>query len=305
VRVLVTGGGGFLAHPLTEGLLRDGHTVHLLSRRGRVPGAPKGARIVRGDLLASKGRLVPRGTEVVFHLAALSSVVDSVAHPTETVAVNARGTARLVEEVRAGGTELERFVLASTATVYGPPFAGRLREDHPVLPRNPYSASKLAAESHLRACDALYDIPTTVLRLFNIYGPGQKPSFVVPSVLRQCIGGSELRIGNPWPVRDFVFVADAVRLFRAAAASRRTRGEVLNVGSGRGVRIDDMARLASRVTAAGLAPRSVSGRKRRNDFDRLVADVSKARLLVGWKPEVPLARGLARTADWIRTRAAG
>jgi nucleoside-diphosphate-sugar epimerase len=303
--VFITGGGGFLANHLAAGLLRDGHRVSALTRHRRVAGAPEGLRPVRGDLLLSRKPIVPPAAEVVYHLAAKSSVGESVANPAETFEVNVMGTARLLEEVRSRGLSLQRFVLASTGQVYGPPFGRALPEDHQVQPRNPYSASKLAAESYALACDKLYGIPVSALRLFNVYGPGQRESYVVPSVLRQCLASRELKIGNAWPVRDFLYVEDAVRLFRLAATRAGARGEVINVGTGKGTRIESMVRLALSLTGADLKPRSVARRTRANDFDRLVADISKARRLTGWRPRVGLAEGLLRTAAWMRANPLG
>jgi nucleoside-diphosphate-sugar epimerase len=302
--VFITGGGGFLANHLSVSLLRDGHRVFALTRHRRIAGAPEGVRPVRGDLLLSKKALIPPSAEVVYHLAAKSSVVESLRNPAETFEVNAMGTARLLEEVRGRGLSLQRFVLASTGQVYGPPFGRAFPEGHPVAPRNPYSASKLAAESYAIACDRLYGIPVSALRLFNVYGPGQREEYVVPSVLRQCTGSKVLKIGNPWPVRDFVFVEDAVRLFRLVAWRAGARGEVINLGSGKGTAIADLVRLALKVTNADLKPHSEPRRRRANDFDRMVADISKALRLTGWRPRVGLQEGLSRTAGWMRKNVA-
>ncbi len=297
----MTGGGGFLANHLARDLLAEGHQVTLLVRGGAREGLPPGARVVHGDLLKGPRPSLPASADVVFHLAALSSVGQSIADPAATFRVNTLGTAHLLEAARARRARpLRRFVLASTALVYGPPFRGRLTEAHPALPRNPYAASKHAAESLALAYDALFGVPVTVLRLFNIYGPGQRATFVIPSVLAQCIEGRSLKIGNPWPVRDFVFVDDAVRLFRQAGLDRESRRQVLNVGTGEGVRVDKMAALAARVTKCGLTPLVEQGRKRPNDFDRLVADPTKGRRVLGWRPHVGLEEGLARTARALR-----
>lgn len=304
-RVFVTGGGGFLANHLAVDLLARGHDVTMLVRGEGQADLPGGARVVRGDLLRANGAIVPPATEVVFHLAARSNVPESLADPAQTFEVNAFGTARLFDEIRTRGLRVRRVVLASTGQVYGPPRGRPLKESHPTAPSNPYSASKLAAESYALACDALYGIPTVVLRLFNVYGPGQRESFVVPSVLAQCLRSREVRIGNPWPVRDFLFVDDAVALFRLAGFRREARGEVLNAGSGSGTRIDAMVRLALRVTESDRSLHIDRVRQRANDFDKLVADISKARRVLGWRPKVTLREGLARTADSMREHPPG
>lgn len=298
-RAFITGGGGFLASHLATALLEKGHKVSLLSRRASPPGLPEGAGVVRGDLLSGRRALIPRDAEVVYHLAAKSSVIESTAGPRATYEVNVMGTARLLDEVRTRGLALRRFVLASTGLVYGPPLAGRIREDHPLLPRNVYSASKVACEHYAVACADLYGVPVSIVRLFNVYGPGQRPEFVIPSVLSQCLSGREIRIGNPWPVRDFLHVDDAVRLFEAAAKKARSRREVVNAGSGRGIAIHELVKAAQRATGTHLNVRSEAGRSRPNDVNRLVADISKAKRLFGWTPRVGLAEGLQRTAAWM------
>lgn len=296
----MTGGGGFLATHLTRRLIEGGDDVSLLLRKGSGKAAPEGAQVVRGDLLVAGQRLVPADTEVVYHLAAQSNVPASLADPAATFKVNAMGTARLLEEVRSYGLPVRRFVLASTAQVYGPPFGRALDEDHGAQPSNPYAASKLAAEALAFAFDALYGLPVTALRLFNVYGPGQRGGFVVPSVLSQCLWSDTLRIGNAWPLRDFVFVEDAVELFRRAGSRPAARGQVINVGSGRAVSIRAMVDAACKVTGCGLRPIVEAPRKRKNDFSRLVADPRKAQRLLGWRPRVSLEEGLSRTAAWMR-----
>jgi nucleoside-diphosphate-sugar epimerase len=299
--VFVTGGRGFVARHLAHHLASRGHRVTLLFRKP--PSAaerslyPANARFRTGDLLGRRGHLVPDGAQFVYHLAARVSSVGSEKDPVGFFDVNAMGTVRLLEEIRTRGLKLRRFVLPSTALVYAQPTPARVKEDHATHPQTPYAASKLGAEAYALACGGLYDIPVTVLRLFNIYGPGQNPEYVVPSILRQCLFSKTLKIGNPWPLRDFLYVDDAARLFVAAASATAARGEVLNVGSGKGVQIETLARLASRVTHAGLTPRTVAARSRKHDVDRLVADITGARRLVGWKPLIPLSEGLRRTAE--------
>lgn len=301
-RVFITGGGGFLANHLAELLMARGDEVTFLVRRAKASALPKGVRLVRADLLAGSGPLIPDNTDVIFHMAAKSSVQESTADPRPTFEVNTMGTARLLEEVRTRDLPIKRFVLASSGHVYGPPFSGRLKETHTLLPRNVYSASKAAAEHYALACGALYGLPVSLVRIFNVYGAGQKQSFVVASVLNQCLWSRELKIGNPWPVRDFLYVGDAVRLFALVADRRAAVGQVINAGTGKGTSIETMVKLAVAATGAGLRARSEKKRTRSNDFDRLVAEPSKARRLLGWEANVSLQEGLAKTAEALRAR---
>lgn len=304
--VFVTGGGGFLAVHLVRELARRGNRVTVLFHH--TPSAaeraayPAGARIRRGDLVKGARPLIPENCEVIFHLAGRVSAVQGAKDPSGYFAVNAMGTARLLEEARERSLKLRRFVLPSTALVYGQPSRKQVREDDPTVPRNPYASSKLAAETYALACDALFDIPVTVLRLFNVYGPGQRKDYVIPSILHQCLYSDSLHIGNPWPVRDFLYVDDAVRLFLKAARAPAGRNQVFNVASGEGIRIEALARRASRVTGARLVPRVVRTRARSHDVDRLVADVTKARRMLGWRPKVGLDEGLLLTAASLKEK---
>ena len=302
----ITGGRGFLARHITARLIEEGHRVTVLSRPGGSSRAraviQRGVAVREGDLLRSKGQLIPAGADLVFHLAAKTSPSASIGEPVETFEVNAMGTARLLEEIRNRRLKVRRFVLASTSLVYAPSRGRPLRESDPVQPASPYAASKLAAETYALACDPLFDIPVSVVRVFNAYGPGQSGEFAVPSFITRCMGGGELRIGNPWPVRDFVYASDAADVFYRAAMSRKARGQVFNAGTGRGTSIERMARETLRATGSRSAPRPDPSLFRANDVRHLVADMSKARRLLGWRSRVTLRDGLERTAASMGAR---
>jgi nucleoside-diphosphate-sugar epimerase len=277
-----------------------------MARDARDPSLRREAsfKVVGGDLLQRRGSLIPREADLVFHLAARSATTASLEDPAATFAVNAMGTARLLEEVRTRSLKLKRFVVASSSQVYGRPQQVPIPEDAATEALNPYAASKMAAEAYAMACHRLYATPVTVVRPFNVYGPDQKSSYVVPSVLAQCLSSKRLKIGNPWPVRDFLFVEDAVTLLERMGESSRAVGEAFNAGTGRGTSIVQMAKLAAKVTGSGLTPKVDAHRQRSSELDLLVADVRKARRLLGWSPRTTLAEGLRKTAEAMRTAGA-
>lgn len=301
--ILVTGATGFLGRHLCSTLVEWGAGVTALVRRApRGPSAalPEGVGVTVADLSNPRGRVLPKDVDYVFHLAARTSPHASAGDPLGVFELNALSTARLLEEVRTREMGLSRFVLASTSLVYAPSAGRRLAEGGPTRPASPYAGSKAAAEAHALACDAVYDIPVSVIRVFNAYGPGQAPGFLVPSVLRQCVAGGDVRLGNLWPIRDFVYAGDVADLFWSAARSPRGRGEVFNAGTGRGTSVGDLARLCKRLTGNRGRIRSEKKRARKQDVRFLVADTKKSRDLLAWEPQTSLAEGIDLTAATFR-----
>ncbi len=298
--VFVTGASGFLGRHLCATLLEWGADVTALvrkkPRRGGAP-LPEGVELRTGDLSKPSGRTVPDDVDYVFHMAAMTSPHASAKDPVGVFELNTLATARLLEEVRTREIPLSRFVLASSSLVYAPSPRKRVQEDGPLQPASPYAASKAAAEAHALAYDAVYGVPVTAVRVFNAYGPHQSPDFVVPSILKQCAGGTAIRLGNLWPVRDFVYAADVVDLFWHSARSPKGRGEVFNAGTGRGTSVRDLARTCIRLTGTKGKLQVDAGRRRMQDNDYLVADTGKCERLLGWKAKAPLAEGLRLTAQ--------
>ncbi len=300
--VFVTGVTGFLGRHLCATLLEWGANVTALVRkppRGRVAPLPDGVEIRVGDLKSVGTRTIPPDTDMVFHLGARTSARGSIADPVRAFDINARSTARLLEEVRRRELKLSRFVLASSSLVYALSPGRRVSEQSAVQPASPYGASKAAAETHAFAYDALYDIPVTAVRVFNAYGPHQSPGFVVQSMLSQCLASGNLRLGNLWPIRDFVYATDVVDLFWKAGTSPRGRGEVFNAGTGRGTSIKELAAACQKLTGFTGRAKVEPGRSHAQETSFLVADVSKAKRLLGWSATTKLSAGLKQTADWM------
>jgi UDP-glucose 4-epimerase len=311
MKVLVTGGAGFIGSHLTDRLVADGHHVTVLDNlaTGSLQNlAGVRARIdwIEGDLRdrAAVERAV-RGVEVVFHQAALASVARSVENPREVTEVNVGGTLNLL--VAARDAKVRRIVFASSSSVYGDTPELPKVETMPCAPRSPYAASKAAGEAYLSAFQASYGLEAAILRYFNVYGPRQSPrslyAAVVPRFADAVLRGTPPTIyGDGGQTRDFTFVGDVVdALGRAAQAPRAVEGP-MNVGGGRRISILDLVAAVGR--AAGLAVVPTHEPARVGDVRDSLADIGRARDRLGWAPRTALAEGIVRVVDAARRAAA-
>jgi UDP-glucose 4-epimerase len=290
--ILVTGGAGFIGQHLVDALAPDNEVRvldHAMDRADRLPGNVERIRadIRDEDALAS----AMRGVDVVFHLAAMVSVSDSVTNPRECHDVNVTATVSLLDRARA---EDARVVLASSAAVYGDPDAVPVAEDARKRPRSPYGISKLALDHYARRYAELYDLPTVALRFFNVYGPGQRGGDYagVIDVFRDQVhdGGPVTVDGDGQQTRDFVHVGDVVRAARLAAVTDHT-GEAFNIGTGERVTIRRLAELVRETV--GVDADIVHTDPRPGDVRHSCADIEKARSSLGFEPEIALADGLS------------
>ncbi len=300
MRFLITGGAGFLGSALANRLAADGHQVQVLDDLSSGDSDRLAASVVfrRGDvndvpLLWS----MLRDVDCVYHLAARVSVAQSILFPREYNLVNVGGTVSLMEAVRDAG--VRRVVFASSGAIYGRRANPTIRREHDApRPDTPYAVSKWAGEQYLHTIGAQSDTATVALRIFNVYGPGQSlPAShgpVVPRFLRQALtGGSLVIYGDGTQVRDFVFIADVVAALVDASQASGVNRQVINIGSGRGVDINELADLVGRVT--GQSVNRIHNHEKSGGVDHLVADISRARRLLGYNPLVSLEQGLERT----------
>lgn len=308
-RVLVTGAGGFVGSHLTERLVRAGGRVramvhyNALGTWGWLDQSP-----VRGDIdviasdLADRDSVVRAmtGSEIVFHLGALIAIPYSYEAPASYVHTNVIGTLNVLQAARELG--VERVVHTSTSEVYGTAQYVPIDEKHPLQGQSPYSASKIGADKMAQAFHRSFGVPVVTLRPFNTFGPRQSARAVIPTIITQCLAGDTVHLGSLEPTRDFGYVTDSVEGYLLAAGTDKVVGMTINLGSGREISIGDLARTIMEMTGSAATIKSDERRLRpeASEVDRLLADNSLARSLLGWRPQVTLEDGLARTIDWIR-----
>jgi len=301
MRVLITGGAGFLGAALANRLVDEGHTVLVLDDLSSGDPWRLDARVLfnRGDVMD-----VPRlwtllqGVDCVYHLAARVRVPESIYYPGEYNKVNVGGTLAVMEAMR--DTGVRRVVFTSSGALYGEQERQPVGEDAVPNPNSPYGVSKIAAEYYIATLGALYDIETVSLRIFNAYGPGQDlpPSHapVIPQWLRQAQGGGTLVIfGDGSQTRDFVYVDDVVEALVRAATAEGVNRTAINIGSGREVSLNDLAAAVER--AVGRRVNILRNPNQSPGVSRLVADVRRAKALLGWEPQIGLDEGLRLTLE--------
>lgn len=301
MRVLITGGAGFLGSNLANRLVSDGHTVLVLD--DLTAGDP---RRLAPEVLFTRGNVkdVPRlwtllqDVDCVYHLAARVRVPESIYYPGDYNDVNVGGTVCVMEAMR--DTGVRRVVFASSGALYGEQAQQPIAEDRPPNPNSPYGVSKIAAEYYVATLGALYDIETVSLRIFNAYGPGQDlpPSHppVIPQLLKQAqVGGSLVIFGDGSQTRDFVYVDDVVEALVLAATAGDVNRAVINIGSGQGVSINELAAKVAQVT--GKRVNVLHNQAQPGGVSRLVADVTRAQQLLGWTPRTDLEQGLRLTLE--------
>ena len=301
MRVLITGGAGFLGSALANRLAAAGHNVCVLDDLSAGDPARLDSRVLftRGDVCD-----VPRmwtllqGVDCVYHLAARVLVPESVLYPREYNAVNVGGTVAVMEAMRDAG--VKRVVLTSSGAVYGEQEVQPVREDLPPNPSSPYAVSKLAAEHYVRTIGALWGIETVILRVFNAYGPRQPlpPSHapVIPQLLKQALGGGSLVVfGDGRQSRDFVYVDDVVEGLVAAATAKNVDRQVINLGAGLDVSINVLVDKIGRATGCKVAPLHSGAQS--GGVSRLCADIRKAQRLLSFTPKVDLDTGLRWTLE--------
>lgn len=312
VRVLVTGAGGFIGSHLTEALAARGARVRALVRyngRGDWGFLEETSPELRGRVEVRAGDVrdphfvdeLCEGREVVFHLAALIAIPYSYEAPSSYFETNVQGTLNVLQACRR--RKVRKVVHTSTSEVYGTARYVPIDEEHPLQGQSPYSASKIGADALTESFHRSFGLPAAIARPFNTYGPRQSARAVIPAIASQLLAGRpELRLGSLAPVRDFNDVGDTVEGFLAVAASPRTVGETVNLGSGRGVTIGHVAK--SLMALTGAKARIVADESRvrpdKSEVLRLVCSSAKARRLTGWKPKSTLEQGLRRMVAYVR-----
>lgn len=315
-RVLVTGADGFIGSHLTEALVRRGETVRAFvlynsfNSWGWLDDSPADIQqsldVVAGDIRDGHAlREAAKGCDVILHLAALIAIPFSYRAPASYVETNVTGTLNVLQAARDVG--VSRVVHTSTSEVYGTAQRVPIDEEHPLHAQSPYAATKTAADQLALSFFHSYDLPVTVLRPFNTYGPRQSARAVIPTIITQILNGAPtVTLGALAPTRDFNFIADTVRGFIAAMDAPKAVGEVINLGSNFEISIGDTVKVVADVIGRAVEVKSEAERLRRpgSEVERLCAANAKARSLLGWTPEYGglegFRRGIAETVTWFK-----
>jgi UDP-glucose 4-epimerase len=307
---VVTGGAGFIGSHVTERLLKDGHRVRVLDnfssgRRENLPfAATAGAalEIIEGDLrdLAAVERAA-KGAEVIYHQAAMRSVPRSVDDPLGANDNNVNGTLHVLEAARRHG--VRRVVYASSSSVYGDNPELPKREEQVMAPISPYAVSKAAGEHYARVWSKLYGVETVGLRYFNVFGPRQDPASeyaaVLPRFILWALRGHPLEVhGDGSQSRDFTYIDNVVEANLLAGQAPGVGGEAFNIGCAERTSLLDVIGMLESIIGRAVERRHSPARG--GDVPHTMADVSKAKRLLGYTPLVPFAEGFRRSVDYFR-----
>lgn len=307
MKALVTGGAGFIGSSIAAALVRDGADVRILDdfSTGFRENIPAGAEVIEGDLRTLDCvRTAVRGVDLVFHQAAIRSVPRSVDDPVSSHEANATGTLNML--IVSAEERVRRVVYASSSSVYGDPDDPLRREEQTPDPVSPYGASKLAGELYCRVWTRVAGLPTISLRYFNVFGPRQHPeskyAAVFPAFISALVDGRAPEVHwDGEQTRDFTFIEDVVAAnLRAAQAGPAADGQTFNIGAGRAKSVNEVLRSVADALGRWIDP--VRSPRRSGDVRHTLADISRARDVLGWQPRASWDEAVAATVEWFRRR---
>lgn len=311
-KVLVTGAGGFIGSHLTEELVMAGAEVtalihynsnsNLSSLKYLEPGILASLNIVFGDITDSfLMSQLSEGKDVVFHLAALIGIPYSYVAPAAYVSANINGTLNMLEAAKSN--KVGKLIVTSTSETYGTAVYAPIDEKHPMQGQSPYSATKIGADKIAESYFLSFGLPVCIFRPFNTFGPRQSTRAVIPTIISQVLSDSEeIRLGSLDPVRDMLFVKDTARGFMLAGLEEKSDGEVVSVGTGRGVTIGELVGMIQKICGTNKSVIAYNERIRpeKSEVMKLICDYSKAKNILGWEPLYTLERGLTETIEFMK-----
>lgn len=298
MKILITGGAGFIGSALANQLQATGHHVRVIDdlSGSSVENLHPAIHFTRGDI-SDKPKLwgLLNNVDCVYHLAARVSVPESVLYPREYNATNVGGTVALMEAMRDAG--VQRVVLASSGAIYGEQTTTQVQEDLAPRPTSPYGVSKLCAEHYVASIGQLWGIETVMLRVFNAFGPSQPLPLshppVIPQIIQQMLWEGSVTIhGDGEQIRDFVYIDDVVSALIAAATAKQVDQRIINIGSGVGTSINQLIHVIEKALSHKAQVLHVNSNN--GGVSRLVADISLAQALLGYRPRITLFDGLVK-----------
>lgn len=301
MKILVTGGAGFIGSHVSRLLLKVGHQVVVLDnlKTGHKTAVPKGAKLVVGDISdPQKTKLALKGTDAVIHLAGLIVVPESVKYPGKYFQNNVLGTVNLLESMK--DTGVKKIIFSSSACVYGAAKKLPITEDAPLAPDNPYGATKASIEAFIQSYHAIYGFDATILRYFNPYGPGElhePETHAIPNFIKATL------TKNPMPlywkgqqIRDFIYIED---LARAHIDVLKLSGfNIFNLGTETGIQVKDVVREIFKIVGYKVPINDLGARP--GDVHASYASSKKLQKAIGWQAKTSLTEGLTRTIEYYK-----
>jgi len=309
MKALVTGADGFIGSHLTELLVENGYQVKALSLYNSFNNwgwledvnCKDQIEVLTGDIRDPHFcKFITKDIDIIFHLAALIAIPYSYVAPDSYVDTNIKGTLNICQAAKENGDI--RVIHTSTSEVYGTAQYVPIDEQHRLQAQSPYSASKIGADAMAMSFYNSFNLPLTIARPFNTYGPRQSARAVIPTIITQIANGEKvIKLGDTSPTRDFNFVEDVCRGFLSLAKNDKTIGEVYNIGSNTEISIDETLRLIKKLMNSNVEFTSDSQRIRPKNSEvfRLVCNNAKLYKATGFQSKVSLKEGLKRTIDWI------
>jgi len=311
-KILITGADGFIGSHLVEEVLEQGGKVkafvyyNSFNSFGWLDTFPSDVlqkiEVVSGDI-RDKGFVQEsmQGCDMVFHLAALIGIPYSYHAPDSYVDTNIKGTLNVLSAAQK--LSLERVLVTSTSEVYGTAQYIPIDEKHPYQGQSPYSATKIGADRLAESFFTSFDLPVTIVRPFNTFGPRQSARAIIPSIITQILSGSkELHLGNLTPTRDLNYVKDVVKAFVEISKCNDAIGEEINICNGKEISMRELVDVIVESLEADVIISIEDERLRpsKSEVDRLLGDNSKILLMTNWKPQISLSEGLMNTIKWLK-----
>ena len=307
-KILITGGCGFIGSHLTEHLAQRGFEVTVFDRYnsnndwGWLENSifKKDFNVILGDIRDYDSvKNAVKGNNIVLHLAALIGIPYSYISPLAYIKTNVEGTYNVLQSAKE--LEISKTVITSTSEVYGSAIYTPINEDHPLQPQSPYSASKIGADNLALSYYHSFDLPVTIIRPFNTYGPRQSSRAIIPTIFSQLISSKNISLGNLSTVRDFTFVEDLCMAYEILLKNNIFNGEVVNVGSNQDISISQLLEKIFKITNMNkkIVVNKERVRKNKSEVNHLLCDNKKILSLTDWKPKISLDKGLKKTYSWI------
>jgi len=314
-KILVTGAGGFIGSHLVESLIASGACVKALVFYNRdndwgnlealSSEIKSNIEVILGDIRDPDFCMkIVKDIDIIFHLAALIGIPYSYLSPRSYIDTNVSGTMNVCQA--ALENNCEKIVHTSTSEVYGSAQYMPIDEAHPLQPQSPYSASKIGADSIALSYYYSFNLPLTIVRPFNVFGPRQSLRAVIPTIIGQALSQGEVKLGSLFPKRDYTFVKDTVQAFIKAAENKESIGKVFNIGTNREVSIGEIAEKI--ITLLGKEIEIYEDEKRvrpeKSEVNRLLCNNKLALDILNWEAKFSFEVGLEQTIDWMRNNLA-